>query len=122
IDPDLATPPMVGVQPGSTPVPAATANEFTVASFNMERFFDTINDPSTSDPILTAAAFNRRLAKASLIIRTVQRYPDVIGVEEMENLTTLQAVANQINTDAVNIDALPNPNYTAYLIEGNDIG
>ena len=122
IDPDAATPPVVGVQPGSTPVPAATANELTVASFNMERFFDTVNDPGTSDPILTAAAFNRRLAKASLIIRTVQRYPDVIGVEEMENLTTLQAVATQINNDAVSLDALPNPNYTAYLVEGNDIG
>ncbi len=122
IDPDAATPPIVGTQAGSTPVPAATTDEFTVASFNMERFFDTVNDPAISDPVLTAAAFNRRLAKASLIIRTVQRYPDVIGVEEMENLTTLQAVATQINNDAVNLDALPNPNYTAYLVEGNDIG
>ncbi len=122
IDPDAATPPTVGSQPGSTAVPTATANELTVASFNMERFFDTVNDPATSDPILTTAAFNRRVAKASLIVRTVQRYPDVIGVEEMENLTTLQAVAAQINSDAVTIDALPNPNYTAYLVEGNDIG
>jgi hypothetical protein len=103
-------------------VPTPTADEFTVVSFNMERFFDTVNDPGIGEPVLTAAAFNRRLAKASLIIRTVQRYPDVIGVEEMENLSTLQAVANQINTDAVNLDALPNPNYTAYLSEGNDVG
>ena len=36
----------------------------------------------------------------------------MIGVEEMENLSTLQAVAAQINTDAVALDALPNPNYT----------
>jgi predicted extracellular nuclease len=122
IDPDLATPPVVGVQPGSTPVPVPTADEFTVASFNMERFFDTANDPATSDPILTAAAYSRRLAKASLIIRTVQRYPDVIGVEEMENFTTLQDVANQINTDAIVTDGLPNPNYQPYLTEGNDIG
>lgn len=121
IDPDAATPPVVGVQPGSTPVPAATANEVTVASFNMERFFNTVND-GTGEPVLTASAFNRRLAKASLIVRTVQRYPDVIGVEEMENLSTLQAVATQINNDAVSIDALPNPNYTAYLVEGNDVG
>jgi len=122
IVPDLATPPVVGVQPGSTAVPVPTANEFTVVSFNMERFFDTVNDPGIGEPVLTAAAFNRRLAKASLIIRTIERYPDVIGVEEMENLTTLQAVANQINTDAVSIDALPNPNYVAYLSEGNDVG
>ena len=122
IVPDLATPPIVGAQPGSVPVPTPTADEFTVVSFNMERFFDTVNDPGIGEPVLTAAAFNRRLAKASLIIRTVQRYPDVIGVEEMENLSTLQAVAAQINADAVAIDALPNPNYTAYLAEGNDVG
>jgi predicted extracellular nuclease len=128
IDPDLATPPVVGVQPGSVPAPAATANEVTVASFNMERFFDTVDDPPVdptnpvADPVLTTAAFNRRVAKASLIIRTVERYPDVIGVEEMEHLSTLQAVAAQINSDAVAIDALPNPNYTAYLVEGNDVG
>jgi len=107
---------------GATPVPTPTANEFTVASFNMERFFDTSNDPNTSDPVLTQAAFDKRVNKASLIIRTVQRYPDVIGVEEMENLTTLQAVAAKVNSDAQTIDGLPNPNYVAYLVEGNDIG
>jgi hypothetical protein len=122
IDPEAATPPVVGAQPGSVPVPTPTADEVTVASFNMERFFDTVNDPGISDPVLTAAAFNRRVAKASLVVRTVQHYPDVIGVEEMENLTTLQAVATQINNDAVTIEALPNPNYVAYLSEGNDIG
>jgi predicted extracellular nuclease len=109
-----------GVSP--TAVPAPIANEFTVASFNMERFFDTTNDPNTSDPVLTQAAFDKRLNKASLIIRNIQRYPDVIGVEEMENLSTLQAVAAKVNSDAQTIDSLPNPNYVAYLSEGNDIG
>lgn len=122
IDPDAATPPIVGAQPGSVPAPTPTANEFTVVSFNMERFFDTVDAPGIGEPVLSAAAFNRRLAKASLIVRTVERYPDVIGVEEMENLSTLQAVAAQINSDAVTLDALPNPNYTAYLSEGNDVG
>jgi predicted extracellular nuclease len=111
-----------GVQPGAVPAPTPTSNEVTVASFNMERFFDTADDAGTSDPVLTTAAFNKRLDKASQIIRGVQRYPDVIGVEEMENLTTLQAVATKINGDAVSIDALPNPNYVPYLVEGNDIG
>jgi predicted extracellular nuclease len=118
--PDAATPPVVGAQPGSVPVPTPTADELTVASFNMERFFDTVNDPG-NDPVLTAAAFNRRVAKASLIIRTVQKLPDVIGVEEMENLTTLQAVATQVNNDVVGGGG-SNPNYVAYLTEGNDIG
>jgi predicted extracellular nuclease len=110
-----------GTQPGAVPAPTPTANELTVASFNMERFFDTVNDPG-GDPVLTQAAFDKRLDKASRIIRTVQRYPDVIGVEEMEHLSTLQAVAAKINADAQSIDGLPNPNYVAYLVEGNDIG
>ncbi|MFL6209062.1 MAG: Calx-beta domain-containing protein [Pyrinomonadaceae bacterium] len=110
-----------GAQPGSVPAPTPTANELTVASFNMERFFDTVNDPSTSDPILTQAAFDKRLDKASQIIRNVQHLPDVIGVEEMENLSTLQAVAAKINTDQQTATGV-NPNYVAYLVEGNDVG
>jgi uncharacterized protein len=113
---------LTGTNSGATPAPDATSDEFTVASFNMERFFDTTDDPSKSDAVLTTTAFNNRLNKASLIIRNVQRYPDVIGVQEMENLTTLQAVAAKVNADAQSIDGLPNPNYVAYLVEGNDIG
>jgi predicted extracellular nuclease len=120
IDPDVATPPGVGAQPGSVPVPTPTADEVTIASFNMERFFDTTDGPG-SDPILTASAYNRRVAKASLIIRTVQNLPDVIGVEEVENLTALQDVASKINSDVVGGGG-SNPNYVAYLVEGNDIG
>lgn len=113
---------LTATNPGPTAAPTPTANEFTVASFNMERFFDTVNEPNTSDAVLTQAALDKRLNKASLIIRNIQRYPDVIGVEEMENLSTLQAVAAKVNSDAQTIDFLPNPNYVAYLVEGNDIG
>jgi predicted extracellular nuclease len=120
IDPDAATAPVVGAQPTSVPVPTPTADELTIASFNMERFFDTVDDPG-SDPVLTVSAFNRRVAKASLIIRTVQKLPDVIGVEEVENLTTLQTVATQVNNDVVGGGG-SNPNYVAYLVEGNDVG
>jgi predicted extracellular nuclease len=115
-----------GTNGSGTPAPAANANEFTVASFNMERFFDTTDDPNVNpnvpvaDPVLTTTAFNNRLNKASLIIRTIQQYPDVIGVEEMEHLSTLQAVANKVNADAV-ADG-QSPNYQAYLVEGNDVG
>src|SRR6185369_5803299 len=77
--------------------------------------------PSVSDVVLTSTAFNNRLNKMSLMIRTVLNTPDIIGVEEMENLTTLQSLANKINNDAVAALA-PNPNYIAFLVEGNDIG
>ena len=120
--PEPANPPTVGTQPGATPAPTPLSSELTVVSFNLERFFDTVNDPVVSDPVLTAPAYSRRLAKASLIIRTLQRYPDVIGVQEVEKLAALQDLATQINNDAVSLDSLPNPQYVAYLVEGNDIG
>lgn len=119
--PDAATPPSVFGNITFAAVSAAASNQFTVASFNMNRFFDTVDDPGASDAVLTAAAFNNRLNKASLAIRNVMRAPDIIGVVEMENLTTLQAVATKVNTDAV-AAAQPNPMYQAYLVEGNDIG
>lgn len=119
--PDAATPPSVTSNPLPKPVPKQTFNEFTVGSFNMQRFFDTVDDPGTSDPVLTPAAFAKRLMKASLVIRNYTRSPDVIGVTEMENLTTLQAVATQINNDSV-AAGQPNPMYQAYLFEGNDVG
>jgi hypothetical protein len=105
----------------ATPVPVAAPNELTIANFNMERFFDTINDPATSDVALTPTAFANRLNKASLAIRTVLNTPDVIGVEEMENLSTLQALADKVNGDATAAGQI-SPNYQAFLVEGNDVG
>lgn len=107
--------------PSFSPVPTPREDELAVASFNMERFFDTADDPRINEPVLTPAAFNNRVNKASLIVREVQRMPDVIGVEEVENLQTLQAVAAKINADALAATGA-NPNYQAYLVEGNDVG
>ncbi len=118
---DPTDPPVVGGTPesaGAVPVPAA--DEFTVASFNMQRFFNDADDSATGGPVLTATAFATRLAKASLAIRTVLREPDIIGVQEVENLATLQAIAARVNEDAAAQG--PNPGYVAYLEEGNDPG
>jgi predicted extracellular nuclease len=120
-DPPPATQPGVSGNISAIPVPVPDPDEFTVGSFNMERFFDTTDDPSVQDVVLTTTAFNNRLNKASLAIRNVMRTPDVIGVEEMENLTTLQSVATKVNNDAVAATGT-NPNYVAYLEEGNDVG
>jgi predicted extracellular nuclease len=119
--PDAATTPSVSGNTIAQPVPTPASDEFTVGTFNMERFFDTVNDPSVGEPVLTTTAFNNRLNKASLAIRNVMKSPDIIGIVEMENLTTLQAVATKINNDTV-AGGDPNPNYQAYLEEGNDPG
>jgi len=100
---------------------APTAAEITVAAYNLERFFDDQNDPAIGEPVLTPQAFQNRLAKASIGIRDFLRTPDILGVVEVENLATLQALATRINVDAV-AAGQPNPLYVPRLVEGNDVG
>ena len=118
--PDPATPPAVSGVASAVAVPEPSENEFTVGAFNMERFFDT-TDAGIGEPVLTEQAFQNRLNKASLAIRNVMRSPDVLGVEEAENLSTLQALAAKINADTLAAGD-PDPVYEAHLYEGNDIG
>ena len=98
-----------------------TADDATFATWNLERFFDNVNDPAIGEPVLTAAAYERRLGKASLAIRDYLHAPDVVGVVEIENLAVLQTLAARINTDAV-AAGQPDPGYVAHLVEGNDVG
>jgi uncharacterized repeat protein (TIGR01451 family) len=114
---------VLGVTGGPTATAASppAGREFTVASYNLERFFDDVNDPGIGEPVLTATAFNNRLNKASLGVRNHLRMPDILGVVEMENLSTLQRLAAKISADAV-AASQPDPQYVAYLDEGNDVG
>ncbi|QCO67035.1 nuclease [Luteimonas yindakuii] len=93
----------------------------TFATYNLERFFDVINDPAIGEPVLTAEAFERRLRKASLAVRGYLHLPDILGVTEVENLATLQTLATRINADAI-ASGQGDPGYVAHLIEGNDVG
>jgi hypothetical protein len=114
------------VDVGPMPVPTAarmpTPDEFTVAGYNMERFFDTTNDPAISEPVLTAAAFDKRLAKASIAIRDYLHSPDIVAVVEVENFSTLKTLADRINADAAAAPQPSFPGYVPYLVEGNDVG
>jgi predicted extracellular nuclease len=92
------TAPQMSPHMNAVAVPAAAANEFTVAGYNIENFS---NDTT------------QRL-KASLAIRTVMRSPDVIGVIEIADVASLQALAGQVNQDAVAAGD-PDPDYVAYL-------
>lgn len=89
------------------PVPARTNSEFTVGHANLENF--TASDAT-------------KLNKASLAIRNVLRTPDILGLIEIDNLSSAQALANKINTDIGNPASV---NYVAYLGEtgaSQDIG
>jgi uncharacterized protein len=105
-----------------TAVPTQNSNELTIATYNLEHFYDDqLNGTGTPfEVVLTTPIYQGRLRKASMAIRNVLKTPDILGVEEAENLTTLQALAAQINSDAVT-NGQTNPNYTAFLLEGNDV-
>ena len=121
IFPDPAVTATVTGLASATPVPAAGAGQFTVASFNLERFFDAVPDSSTTSITLTAQALEKRLKKASLAIRTIMRSPDILGIEEAENLGVLNTLAGRLNTDTVAAGGA-DPGYIAFLSEGNDPG
>ena len=106
----------------AVPVAVASPNEFTVASFNMERLFDTINDPDIGDVALTPAAYELRLRKATLAIRDVMRMPDIVGVEEVETQEVLQDSRAAAQRDSDGGGDIEPCKYVAYLEEGNDSG
>lgn len=113
---DLANPPVIGTATASA-VSTAGANDITVGGFNLQRFFDTVNDPAIGEPVLTPAAFANRLAKTGAAICDWVKAPDILGVVEVENLATLTELANYINGNCASA-----PAYAPYLIEGNDVG
>ena len=119
--PDPSPPPRVTAAPAPAAARAWTLDEYSIASFNLQRFFDTTDDPAVGDVVLTAAAFQRRLTKASLYLRRLMFLPAIVGVQEVENLATLQALAATLNRDARDARELK-PRYEAYLEEGNDPG
>jgi hypothetical protein len=129
----------VGV-PKTLPNPT---NQFTVASFNVERLYNTnsaddiyyvpsgvtgFNGNSTTGTVstgqtfisaavdVTQAAYTRRLQKISLAIRTILNTPDIVTLEEVENQSVATDLANQINTDAGVANL-----YTAYGTDNTNI-
>lgn len=111
------------ITPGPAPAPAHApeADELTVASYNLEHFYDDVNDPAIGETVLTPEAYQKRLGKASLGIRNYLNAPDILVTMETENLSVLQTLAQRIHDDSVAAGGAV-LDYTAYLQEGNDVG
>jgi len=101
-------------QPAPDPPPGwppAGAGEFTLLTFNTENFFDTINDPGKSDPVVSPADYATHRDK---VVGTIIQAgcPTIVGVQEVEKLAVLQDVAGVLATQGCT--------YTAVLSEGLD--
>lgn len=113
----LQTPrPTIPTLPTYTAVPTRGASEFTVATQNVERFFST----TVGSAKLTDEAYARRLSKLSNAVRNVMKTPDILCVEEMGTLDSLNDLAAQISTDAI-ANNQTDPHYVAYLYTGSDV-
>jgi predicted extracellular nuclease len=113
-------------------VAAPAAGNLTIGSLNMLRFFDTTlannqtstncfgaqtcTNPSDCNEVSEEGEYARRMAKFSSYIRGVLRAPDVVAVQEVENVGVLETLAAKIALDD------PTLVYTAHLAEGSDVG
>jgi len=97
-------------------VRARNSGESAIATLNMLRLFDDVDDPGIGDEVFTSQKYADKLTKLSLYIRTLLNAPDILAVQEAEKLGVLQALADKINSDDASLT------YTPYLVEGNDVG
>ena len=109
----------VNFAPMPIAVRAKAADEGTVGSFNLFRLFDDIDDApdgARDDTVVSADEYMLRQAKIGAYIVDVMNSPDILAIQEVESLKVMQDLAATIGT----LD--PSVNYSASLIEGNDIG
>jgi hypothetical protein len=107
----VAVPEIVGGERPLPSLPLLRANEFSLATFNVENLFDTADPHPTSPPRPTSAQYGLKLDKIAQTILAMGA-PTIIGLQEVENIAVLQ--------DLVELAALAGFGYEPYLIEGSD--
>lgn len=100
--------------PALRPVPVAAADEITVATQNLMRFFDDVDDGGAE--AVTTPLYRLRLDKLARQVRDVLRHPDVLAVQEAENQKVLADLA------AVLAQRGSGHRYQVALLEGHDRG
>lgn len=97
----------IGLTP--RPIPRLAAGEFTVATLNLQRFFE------------TQTAFATRLAKAKLYIRDLLRLPDVVAVQEVGSLGALEKLAAELGVYRAFVGTTNDPSgiATGFLVKSS---
>ncbi|MCA9913702.1 MAG: hypothetical protein KC496_10150, partial [Anaerolineae bacterium] len=102
------------------PVRDRAEGEYTIATQNMENFFDLVNDPGRDDSPMEDYVPDRqenyeiRLRKLSEQVRVVLGAPDILAIQEIENARVLTDLIFQIHQDD------PTLRYAGCFQEGND--
>ena len=90
------------------------SKQFSIATQNLHRFFDTHDDKTIREPVLTDHWYQHKLNKLAAQISLVLNNPDIIAVQEVENISALQDLAKKISSSS--------SSYSVFLEEGHDRG
>lgn len=77
------------------PGDAGEAAPLAVVTWNVENFFDAIDDPDTEDDVPTGAQVSRKVEELARVLRAADA--DVIVLQEVENEAVLDRLANAID-------------------------
>ena len=99
------------------PVRGHSNIEATVASANLYRFFNDVDDPGIEDDdtILDTPTYQLKLDKLSKYFINDLKSPLIIAMQEVENINVLNDLSARITLNG-------GPTYTTVLVEGNDRG
>ena len=91
--------------------PKGLRSGFTVATYNLYNLFDEVNAPDKDDPVNDPEEVEFMLTKHATAIHDFLRVPDLIAVQEVENLEILQRLADTAPIQGI---------YGAVLVDGPD--
>ncbi len=100
-----------GTVPATTSA-SADATHFHVGTLDLDRFYSTTG-ATTGSVAVTAPAYQRRLSKAASAIANSLGSPDILSVQEIQDLPTLTDLATAVNT-------LAGTTYVPYVIPSGD--
>lgn len=90
----------------------ASQPTLSIAQLNLWNFFDTVDNPTTNDPVVPQAEFDVRLNKLALAITTTLNAPDIISLNEIENQGVIDAI--------LALPSLKSLGYKGIVKESND--
>lgn len=92
----------------------SASDSLRIVSQNMHRFFDNIDNGNKRETILSTRKFQAKIRLTAHKIITEFELPDIIAVQEVENLNTLNLLIQHIQQST-------KLRYHAILREGNDV-